>query len=182
MNIRSGDTVVVITGKDKGKTGRILRVLSEKDRVIVGGINMRTKHIKASSQRAGQIVRYEASIHVSNVMLVDPKTKKRTRIGFVLDGGKKKRIAKRSGTVISGAAKVAARPAKEAAEAKRDTTAKKTAKAPEAQAPPPKKQPFWKRMGFGAEAVQEAEAQQAPPPEERGHDQVPMTRSSGRGS
>lgn len=178
MKIRSGDTVVVITGKDKGKTGSVLRVLSQKDRVIVGGINMRTKHIKASPQRAGQIVRYEASIHVSNVMLVDPKTKKRTRVGFTLEGERKKRVAKRSGTVISGAAKAAASPVKEAAKAKRDTAAK----TPEAPAAPPKKQPFWKRMGFGAEAVQEAEAQQAPSPEERGPDQVPMARSSGRGS
>lgn len=97
MKLHTGDLVVIITGKDKGKTGRILRVLPEKSRVVVAGINMRTRHIKKTLQSAGRVVRYEASLHVSNVMAVDPKTKKPTRIGFRFKDGQKQRYAKRSG-------------------------------------------------------------------------------------
>lgn len=89
--------MVIITGKDKGKTGRILRVLLEKNRIVVAGINMRTRHIKKTLQSVGRVVRYEASLHASNVMAVDPKSKKPTRIGFRLKDGKKQRFAKRSG-------------------------------------------------------------------------------------
>ena len=97
MKLHTGDLVVIITGKDKGKTGRILRVLLEKNRVVVAGINMRTRHIKKTAQSAGRVVRYEASLHASNVMAVDPKTKKRTRIGYRFKDGHKERIAKKSG-------------------------------------------------------------------------------------
>ena len=97
MKLHTGDLVVIITGKDKGKTGRILRVLLEKNRVVVAGINMRTRHIKKTAQSAGRVVRYEASLHASNVMAVDPKTKKRTRIGFRFKDGHKQRFAKNSG-------------------------------------------------------------------------------------
>jgi len=154
MNIRAGDLVVVISGKYKGKTGSVLRLLPTKNRVVVAGLNMRTKHVKATPQAPGQIVKYEASVHRSNVMLVDPKTKKRTRVGYKVDAkGVKQRIAKRSGEVIEtvkAAKKVRATKADGAAEKK---TSKKTEN--EATASGPSKQPFWKRIGFGADALEE---------------------------
>lgn len=100
MKLHTGDTVVVISGKDKGKTGRILRVLIEKSRIVVAGINMRTRHMKKTQQSPGRKIRYEASLDVSNVMIVDPKTKKRSRIGLREEGGKKERFAKKSGEAL----------------------------------------------------------------------------------
>ena len=103
MKLHTGDTVVVISGKDKGKVGRILRTLETKGRVVVAGINMRTRHMKKTQQAPGRIIRYEAALDVSNIMLVDPKTKKRTRIGKRISDGKKERFAKGSGeALISG--------------------------------------------------------------------------------
>lgn len=97
MKLHAGDTVLVISGKDKGKTGRIMRVLLAEERVVVAGINMRTRHIKKTPQAPGRKVRYEASIHVSNVALLDPKLQKPTRVGYRLTAdGKKERFAKRS--------------------------------------------------------------------------------------
>lgn len=139
MKIRHGDTVVIITGKDKGKTGTVLRVLPSRNRVVVSGVNMRTKHIRRTPQRAGQIVRYEAALHLSNVMLVDPKTKKRTRVGFTMDEkGRKVRIAKRSGEVI-----VAGTVAPKAAPQEKAKPKEGSGKPAEG------KMPFWKKMGFG---------------------------------
>ncbi len=100
MKIRAGDNVVVTTGKDKGKTGQVLRVLQTKKRLVVTDINIRTRHMKAGPNRPGEIIKYEPSIDASNVMLVDPKTKKRSRIGFKLEKGKKTRIFKQSGDEI----------------------------------------------------------------------------------
>lgn len=168
MKIHTSDSVVIITGKDKGKTGKILRVLSDQGRVVVEGVNMRTRHIRKTRERPGQIVRYEASIHVSNVMLLDPKTKKRTRIGYQLKDGKKLRVSKRSGDVIEKGAK-----------ARRDTKETKAAK--EVQVPKaPTKKPFWKRLGFGADALEEASTHedQSVPSESR----LQSSRSHGRGS
>ncbi len=68
MKIHAGDIVVVISGKDKGKTGRVLRILQGKDRLVVAGVNMRTRHVRKTPQRPGQRIRYEAGIHVSNVI------------------------------------------------------------------------------------------------------------------
>lgn len=103
MKLHTGDLVVIIAGKDKGKTGRILRMLPEKNRIVVAGVNMRTRHIKKTPQAPGRVVRYEAALSVSNVMIVDPKTKKRSRIGFSIKDGKKERIAKNSGEeLLSG--------------------------------------------------------------------------------
>lgn len=97
MNFKKGDKVVVIAGKDKGKEGTITAVLREKNRVIVDGVNVIKKHIKPNGQEAGTIEEREASIHASNVMMVDPKSKKRTRIGHTTNkDGKKVRIAKKS--------------------------------------------------------------------------------------
>lgn len=97
MKLHAGDTIVVISGKDKGKTGRIMRVLLAEERVVVAGINMRTRHIKKTPQTPGRKVQYEASIHASNVSFLDPKLKKPTRIGYrMTSDGKKERFAKRS--------------------------------------------------------------------------------------
>ena len=101
MNFKKGDKVVVIAGKDKTKEGTIIEVLRDKDRVVVEGINMVKKHIKPNGQDAGSIEEREAYIHVSNVMLIDPKSKKRTRIGHTTNKkGKKVRVAKKSNQEI----------------------------------------------------------------------------------
>lgn len=100
--IKKGDTVIVLTGKDKGKKGEVIRVLPEESRVVVQGINLIKKHQRASMESAGGIQTREASIHVSNVALADPKDGKPTRVGFkVLADGKKVRVAKRSGETIA---------------------------------------------------------------------------------
>ncbi len=97
MNLKTGDKVVVIAGKDKGKEGKITKILKADNKVVVEGINVAKKHIKPNGQTAGSIVEVELPIHASNVMILDPKTKKRTRIGHTVDKkGKKIRVAKKS--------------------------------------------------------------------------------------
>lgn len=98
LHIKKGDTVYVNTGEDKGKTGRVLQVLISKNRAVVEGINMISKHSKPSAQNPqGGIEKKEASIHISNLNLVDPKTGKPTRIGRKVDSkGKLTRYAKKS--------------------------------------------------------------------------------------
>lgn len=101
MKIKKGDRVFVTTGKDKGKTGDVLKVFTKTDRVLVQGANMIKRHTRPTQSAAGGIVEKEASIHVSNVAHIDPKDDKPTRVGFkVLEGGNKVRFAKRSGEVI----------------------------------------------------------------------------------
>jgi large subunit ribosomal protein L24 len=101
MHVKKGDTVKVITGKDKGKTGVILESLPKKSRVLVEGINIVKKHAKPSQDNPqGGILNKEAAIHVSNVMIVDPKTGEPTRVGYDVVDGKKVRIAKKSGEVL----------------------------------------------------------------------------------
>jgi len=101
LKIKKGDKVVVITGRDKGKTGEVKQVLPAENRVVVDGVNMVKRHTKPSAGNAGGIVEKEASIHVSNVAYVDPKTDKPTRIGYkTLEDGRKVRFAKRSGEII----------------------------------------------------------------------------------
>ena len=101
LKIKKGDTVYVNAGNDKGKTGKVLEVLRDKDRVIVEGVNMVSKHTKPNSQNPqGGIVKQEAGIHISNVQLVDPKTGAPTRVGFRMEGDKKVRYAKKSGEEI----------------------------------------------------------------------------------
>ena len=97
MNLKTGDKVVVITGKDKGKQGKIIKTLRAENKVIVEGINMIKKHVKQNGQNAGSIVDMEAPINASNVMIIDPKTNKGTRVGHSTDKkGKKIRIARKS--------------------------------------------------------------------------------------
>lgn len=103
MHVKKGDLVEVIAGKkaNKGKQGKILKVLTDENRVIVEGVNMITKHLRPSNVNPdGGTQVIEGSIHVSNVMLVDPKTKKPTRVGIEIQDGKKVRVSKKTGTVI----------------------------------------------------------------------------------
>ena len=102
MNFKTGDKVVVIAGKDKGKEGKIIKTLRKENRVVVEGINMVKKTIKPNGQNPGSIMDVEAPIHASNVMIIDPKTKKPTRIGHTIDKkGNKIRIAKKSNESIN---------------------------------------------------------------------------------
>ncbi|HEY1273834.1 MAG TPA: 50S ribosomal protein L24 [Thermoleophilaceae bacterium] len=107
MRIRRDDMVRVITGKDRGRTGRVLRVDPKNERVYVEGVNVQKRHMKPrtlrDTQRAqelGGIVEKEGPVHVSNVMLLDPQSGEPTRIGISREGGTRKRIAKRSGAEI----------------------------------------------------------------------------------
>lgn len=101
MKIKKGDRVIVITGRDKGKTGDILKMFPKDNRALVNGVNMIKRHTRPTQTAAGGIVEKEATIHVSNLSLIDPKDDKPTRVGFkVLKGGNKVRFAKRSGEVI----------------------------------------------------------------------------------
>jgi large subunit ribosomal protein L24 len=101
MQVKKGDKVMVITGKDKGKTGVVLAAFPKKDRVIVEGVNIVKKHSKPSQVNPqGGIINKEASIHVSNVMLLDPKSNEPTRVGYKDVNGKKVRVAVKSGEQI----------------------------------------------------------------------------------
>ena len=101
MDLKVGDKVIVIAGNDKGKTGTIQKVYPKLNKVVVENVNVRKKHKKPTQQNTeGSIVEVYAPIDASNVMLVDPKTKKPTRIGHKVVKGKKVRVAKKSGTVL----------------------------------------------------------------------------------
>lgn len=151
MKIHTGDFVTIMTGKDKGKQGTVTRVLAEKNRVVVEGINMRIRHIKKTTQAPGQRISYEASIHVSNVAIVDPKTKKPTRIGYKIDPktGHKSRIAKASGEVIVKAVTKAEKAPKGKTATTEKATEKKEPKTTTAIPAVATKQPFWKRKDDG---------------------------------
>ncbi|HEX5350602.1 MAG TPA: 50S ribosomal protein L24 [Trichococcus sp.] len=101
MHVKTGDKVKVITGKDKGKEGVILKTFPKKDRVIVEGINIVKKHRKASQTNpTGGILEEAAPIHVSNIMLIDAKTGEPTRVGTKVVDGKKVRVSKKTGEII----------------------------------------------------------------------------------
>ena len=101
--IRKGDRVVVLSGRDKGRNGEVLKVLPAENRAIVQGVNSVRRHQKQSQTQEGGIISKEAPIHMSNLALEDPKDGKPTRVGFkTLNDGKKVRFAKRSGEVIDG--------------------------------------------------------------------------------
>ena len=97
MKLKTGDKVVVIAGKDKGKEGKITKTLRNENKVVVEGVNIAKKHVKPNGQSAGSIVEMEMPIHASNVQIVDPKTKSATRVGHTIDkNGKKIRVSKKS--------------------------------------------------------------------------------------
>ncbi len=101
MNFKTGDKVRVISGKDKGKEGKITHVLRKENRVVIEGVNIVKKHVKGNGQTPGSITDVEAPINASNVMILDPKTNKPTRIGHSINkDGKKIRIAKKSNSSL----------------------------------------------------------------------------------
>jgi large subunit ribosomal protein L24 len=101
--IKKGDTVVVLTGRDKGKSGEVIQVLPADNKALVRGINMVRRHQKQTQTQEAGIVSKEAAIHLSNIALADPKDGKATRVGFkVQEDGAKVRVAKRSGDLIDG--------------------------------------------------------------------------------
>ncbi|HUM55816.1 MAG TPA: 50S ribosomal protein L24 [Bacillota bacterium] len=100
MRIKKDDMVIVLTGKDKGKKGKVLKAMPKKNKVLVEGINIQTKHQKQTRTAAAEIKHQEGPLDISNVMLIDSKTKEPTRVGYKMEGDKKVRIAKKSGTVI----------------------------------------------------------------------------------
>ena len=101
--IRKGDKVVVITGRDKGRSGEVIKVMPKESRALVRGVNVVTRHQRQSTTQEGGLVRKEASIHLSNIALADRETGKPTRVGFkTLADGRKVRFAKRSGETIDG--------------------------------------------------------------------------------
>lgn len=161
MKIHAGDSVLIITGKDKGKQGTVIRVLADKDRLVVEGINMRVRHIKKTPQQAGQRVSYEASLHASNVMILDPKTKKPTRIGYQFDEvtGEKKRVARLSGMVLEKAAVAkseggSTKKTKSTKSTKSDQASPASSSSLPSSSSSPKKLPFWKRKSSGAKTDQ----------------------------
>lgn len=100
INIKKGDQVIVIAGNSKGMKGEVKQVIKATSRVLVDGVNMVKKHVKASQEEEGGIKEQEAPIHISNVALVDPKSGKATRIGRKSEGGKSVRYSKKSGEII----------------------------------------------------------------------------------
>jgi large subunit ribosomal protein L24 len=100
--IKKGDKVVVLAGKDKGRSGEVIRMMPKDDKAVVRGINMVRKHQKQSQSQEGGIISKEAPIHLSNIAVADPKDGKATRVKIEVKDGKKVRIAKRSGATIDG--------------------------------------------------------------------------------
>ena len=100
MRIKKDDTVIVLTGKDKGKTGKVLKAMPKEGKVIVEGINMQTKHQKQTPKEPAEIKHQEGPLDISNVMYYDTKTKTATKIGYKMEGDQKVRVAKKSGAVI----------------------------------------------------------------------------------
>ncbi|MFC6487419.1 50S ribosomal protein L24 [Nitratireductor sp. GCM10026969] len=103
QKIKKGDKVVVLAGRDKGRSGEVLKMMPKEEKALVRGVNIVRRHQKQSAQSEGGIITKEAPIHVSNLALADPKDGKPTRVGFRLkEDGKKLRVAKRSGELIDG--------------------------------------------------------------------------------
>jgi large subunit ribosomal protein L24 len=101
--IKKGDKVVVLTGRDKGRSGEVVQVMPREERALVRGVNMVKRHQRQTMNQEGGIISKEAPVHLSNLALADPKDGKPTRVGFrVLDDGRKVRFAKRSGDLIDG--------------------------------------------------------------------------------
>ena len=101
LRVKKGDEVIVLTGREKGKKGSVLKVMPKDQRLLVQGVNMVKRHTRPSQANPGGIIEKEGSLHVSNVAHVDPKTSEPTRVGYrYLDDGRKVRFAKRSGEII----------------------------------------------------------------------------------
>ena len=100
--IKKGDKVIVLAGRDKGRTGEVIEVRSSEDRALVRGVNMVKRHQRQTAQQEGGIISKELPVHLSNIALADPKDGKPTRVGFKIQDGRKIRIAKRSGAEIDG--------------------------------------------------------------------------------
>ena len=100
FKIKTGDTVVIITGKDKGKTGKVTSVIKANDRVVVEGVNIMKRHKKATQESPGKIEEIESSIHISNVSHLDPETGKPTRVKYDLKDGLKRRLSVMSGSLL----------------------------------------------------------------------------------
>ncbi len=101
MKIKKGDNVIVISGKDKGKTGKVSRSFPRENKVIISGVNIKKIHKRPTkSGQKGQVIDQASPIHVSNVMIADPKNNKPSRVGFLKKGDKKERVSKKSGSAI----------------------------------------------------------------------------------
>ena len=100
MRIKKDDTVIVITGKDKGKHGKVLKAMPKENRVVVEGVNVVTKHAKATRKAGAEIKHFEGPIDASNVMLYDTKAKEVIKVGYQIKDGKKVRVSKKAGNVI----------------------------------------------------------------------------------
>ena len=103
FKIKKGDKVIVIAGKDKGKKGDVMQIITDENRAVVSGVNIAKRHTKAQGANEGGILNKILPIHISNLAMLDPKDGKATRVGYkTLDGGKKVRVAKRTGVTIDG--------------------------------------------------------------------------------
>ena len=100
MQIKKDDMVLVITGKDKGKKGKVLKAMPKDDKIIVEGVNVQTKHQKQTRKAAAELKHQEGPIHVSNVMYWENKAKAPTRIGYTVDQGEKVRVSKKTGQIL----------------------------------------------------------------------------------
>jgi large subunit ribosomal protein L24 len=132
MKLKLNDKVLVISGKDKGKTGKIIKIISKHNKIVVEKVNVRTKHIKKQQGQPGQKIKFEGPISASNVMIIDPQSNKPTRIGYKrLDNGKKERISKLSGVSLENLTPEETKEEKtsDAPAKKKATKAKKTVKA-----------------------------------------------------
>ncbi len=105
MKIKTNDNVKVLSGKDRGKTGKVIQVMFDarhEPYAVVEGLNLRKKHLRPGKRgEKGRVIELSAPIHISSVMLIDPNSKKPSRVGFIREGNEKKRVAKRSGSVIA---------------------------------------------------------------------------------
>ncbi|MCC6815812.1 MAG: 50S ribosomal protein L24 [Saprospiraceae bacterium] len=100
FKIKKGDKVQVIAGSNKGKSGEVSAIITDKNRAVIEGVNIVKKHMKPTNNNPGGIVEMSAPIHISNLALLDPKSKEPTRVGYKIEGGKKVRYSKKSGQII----------------------------------------------------------------------------------
>ena len=132
MKVKKNDNVLVITGKDAGKTGKVLVALPQDNKVVVDGVNLQKKHKKArSAQDVSKIETQNGAIDVSNVMVVCPKCDKATRVSYKVEGDKKVRVCKKCGAILDGGKEV--KEVKKATSTKKKTSTKKTAKTEKAE-------------------------------------------------